>query len=191
MERNLKFASFDNDGHVIIKLQEVSHIANETPEAIGDEEESGDETNTDGFGLDSYRKPHKDFIDCFKKLRRLALAACDIGVEPKEVTDSWNVFAVKIDGNIETKQSRVLITLQKFVKRTGKYIRFKTPQITMYPEKDDVQAFKDADKITVIVEDLIEECWAYSDGTKTGEEKKKAAVQMALFPKNRPLMKVA
>ncbi len=189
MERRLEYVSFDKDEKVKIRLFEENHIASEEKE--GSDEVGDDETDVDDHAVGSKRKPHKDFTDCFKKLRRLALAACDIGVEPKEITDSWNVVAIKISGNIDMQTSRVVMTLQKFVKRTGKYIKFNTPQITMYPEKDDTQRFHDVEKMTPIIEDLQEECWAYIDGIKTGEDKKKAAIQMPLFPAKRVHMKVA
>lgn len=177
MEKQLRQITVSEEGRIKLIFAEVAHIASENQ---GEDSEE-DFVDVNEFTVKSMHLPHKDLLESMKKLRKFALESQEIEITTKELT-TWNVSGVKISGDVLEKKSRVVLTLSKKVKRTGKFIHFSTGQVTMYPEKEDASAYHNADKMTVIIEDLIEECWSYLDGTKTGEEKKKGVVQMPLFP---------
>ncbi len=123
-------------------------------------------------------KPHKDFLNCLKQLRKHALEICEIEVDSKAIS-SWHVCGIKISGDVELKKSRVQLILAKDVKRTGKRMEFNNcPQITMYPEPDadSAKMYHDIAKLTPIVEDLIEEGFSYLNGKYEDE-----TIQLKLF----------
>lgn len=153
---------------------EVSFVNTITPES--DSEEIGEESKKQ---IEQYFyskiRPHKDFIDAFKKLRKAALEICDIEVSNKSLSD-WNVSGVKIAGDMFLHQSRVILTLSKIVNMTNKVIKFKTPQVTMFPEMEDTERFSGAEALTKQIESLIDETWAYLNGKFEDEE-----MQLELF----------
>ena len=75
------------------------------------------------------------------------------------------------------------MTLAKTVKRTGKVCKMKTTQITMYPDPDDVNAYKDADKLTMKIEEVIMEAWEYLNGKYDESD----FSQLPLFATEKPL----
>lgn len=177
-ERQLVSVRISNDAdEVKIKFREI----------ITKELEEGQEENqvvTNDFTVTSKNKPHKDFIDSLKKLRKFGLAALEINLADddgpgKEQIRLWSVLALKFSGDVIAQQSRVVMTLGKYVKRTKKVSEIKTGQITMYPQNDDVTKMADVDKMTAIVEDVIEECWSYLDGKYADEDEG----QLPLFAK--------
>ncbi len=160
-------------------------------EIVTKELEEGQEENqvvSNDFTVTSKNKPHKDFVDSMKKLRKHGLEALEIeladGDGPgKEQIRLWSVLALKFSGDVVTKQSRVVMTLGKYVKRTKKVSEIKTPQITMYPQSDDTNQLANVDKMTTIIEDVIEECWSYLDGKYAEEDEG----QLPLFAKPEPI----
>jgi hypothetical protein len=134
------------------------------------------------YSIKGRHRPHKDFIDAMKSLRKMALEANEMTVDSKEIS-SWTVNGLDIAGDMFLKQSRVVLILAKTVKRTGKVSEMKTTQITMYPEKDDPQAFKDVDKLTKGIEYVIGEAWEYLNG-KYDEN---ISSQIPLFETQKPL----
>ena len=176
-ERQLISVTMGHDAdHVKIKFREIT-----VHEAEGEGE--GDKTSYNIFVVESDTIPHKDFIESMKKLRKFALAANEIEVDSKSI-GTWSISKLKISGDHTMKQSRIVLTLSHYVKRTKKVVEMPTGQITMYPETDDASKFPDVDKMTPIVEDVIEECWCYIEGTKVGEE---SEGQLPLFPKRDPV----
>ena len=106
-------------------------------------------------------RPHKDLVDSMKKLRKHALQVVEID------TDSlphYTVSSIKISGDLILKQSRVVMTLSKFVKSTSKIVPIKCPQVTMYPTDQDKVKYFDAEAMTTIIEDIVEEAWSYLRG---------------------------
>jgi len=121
-------------------------------------------------------RPHKDFIEEMKKLRKFALELCEMDVNSKEIGD-WNVCGLQIAGDIFLHQSRAVLQLAKKVNRTNKVIKFKTPQVTMFPEADEATRYASAEKLTTQIECCIEEAYNYLNGKYEDE-----GIQFQLFP---------
>jgi len=119
------------------------------------------------YGVTGRYKPRKEFVDTMKKLRKFGHELCGMTVESKEIGD-WTVSEVSFAGDVLLKQSRAVLKLSKETP-TGKLIDFKCPQVTMYPEKDDESRYTGAEKMSVILEDLIEEAWLYLNGEYADE----------------------
>lgn len=118
-------------------------------------------------------KPQDNLSNSMKKLRKIALESAEFEVSNKTLPD-WNVSKIKISGDVILHQSRVVMTLAKTVNRTGKVIPIVVPEITMYGNSE----FAKADEMTKIIEDIIEEYWAYLNGDYTPN-------QISIFPKKR------
>lgn len=157
------------DDEVIINFVELSNDEQPTnpddPNGELDLSESETASLINEFQVKGKFKPHKDLTDSMKKLRKFALEICEIEVDSKDLPN-WNVSALKIDGDLLMKQSRVTLTLTKKVKRTEKLISFNTPQTTMYGESE----YHNAEKMAPVIEDVVEEAWSYLDGTKREQE---------------------
>jgi hypothetical protein len=171
MDKQLRSLSI-TDEHVKISFVEADYFAGSSD----NEEEDNDKISEHHFSVKSGITPHKDLTDSMKKLRRLALDALEINLADAKDYYQWDVTGINIAGNYTEKKSRLVISLAKNVKSTGKAFALKTGQITMYPDAEDKVKFPFADKITPIVEDIIEECWSYLNG-KYEEEG-----QYVLFP---------
>jgi len=178
MERQLRSLEI-TDEKVKIKFVEAAYIAGTSE----NEEEDDDKVSEHKFTTESGLQPHKDLTDSMKKLRRLALEALEINLADTKDYSAWNVVAINIAGNVTEKKSRLVMTLEKEVKATGKGAKIKTGQITMYPDQADKVKFPFADKISPIIEDIIEECWSYLNGKYDESENG----QYVLFP-NRELI---
>jgi hypothetical protein len=144
--------------------------------------EDSDEENavtTNEFSVTSANRPHKDLLDSMKKLRRFGLEILEIELadEAKGIKN-WNVGTIKIIGDLLLKQSRVELTLTKAIDLTGKVAKIKTSQVTMYPSVDDAVKYHNADKMTAVIEDIVEEVWSFLNGKYDSE----IDGQLPLFP---------
>ncbi len=137
-------------------------------------EEEADNIVGNMFVITGKHRPHKDFVDAMKKLRKSGLELLEITTD--SVTD-WTVQEISISGDVVMKQSRVVMTLAKKIKRTGKVSTIKTPQTTMYPEKEDDQRFAGAEAMSKLIESCIDEAVKYLNGKYESDEK-----QLPLFP---------
>jgi hypothetical protein len=173
MERHLRKLEI-TDEFVKIAFVEGDQIAS-TSENL--EEEEGDKVIEDTYNVKSPRRPHKDLTDAMKKLRKLGLEALEINLADVKDVHQWDVLALDIAGNVTMQKSRVVMTLGKRIKATGKVSKIKTGQITMYPDAEDKVKFPYVDKLTPMIETAITEALAYLDG-KMDEDGK----QFALFP---------
>ena len=140
--------------------------------------EGEDENQIKGhkYSITGKISPHKDLTDLMKKLRKYALAVNEIEVDSKDMP-KWTVQAISISGDYLLKKSRCIMTLSKEVKRTGKVAIMKTSQVTMYPQMDEDNRFEDAEKMSEIIEAVIEETWLYLNGKSADDDN-----QLALFP---------
>src|SRR6478609_9122383 len=138
-----------------------------TREIIEGEEEN--QIKGHKYSITGKISPHKDLTDLMKKLRKYALAVNEIEVDSKDLP-KWTVQAVSISGDYLLKKSRVIMTLAKEVKRTGKVAIMKTSQVTMYPQMDE-------EKMSEIIEAIIEETWLYLNGKSDYDDN-----QLQLFP---------
>lgn len=115
-------------------------------------------------------RPHKDLIACMRKLRKHGLDMLNIKLEDEsKQIHEWTVNQIKITGDVTMKQSRVQMKLAKLAPLTQKVCEIPVPQVTMYPAADEQVKYHAADKMTEIIEDIIEEIWSYING-KYGEE---------------------
>jgi hypothetical protein len=163
---------------VIIQFTELE----ETEFGNGEEDEEGSSVLPHVHTILGRHRPAKDFIDAMKGLRKFALDSNEMTVDSKELP-LWTVSTVDIAGDMFLKQSRVVLTLAKMVKRTGKVSEMKLGQITMYPEGDDPTAYKDADKLTKAIEVAIVEAWEYLNGKYDDAD----LSQLPLFPTEKKL----
>src|SRR5882762_8303114 len=104
-------------------------------------EDGGSTVSTNKHGFESGSIPQKQFLDCMKKLRKHALEICEMDIVDKKNYTNWNVSELKISGDVTLKQSRVIMT------------------VTKYGESE----YQEVEKLTAIIEDIIEEAWSYFD----------------------------
>ena len=143
---------------VRIEFDKVSTIGSDLPEE--DQDESSESTDTvDEFRVKSPRRPHKDFVNKFKKLTKFAMLADEIA---DENIGDYQVTRIKISGDMLMKKSRVEMVLSKYVERTGKWIKIPVSQVTMYGETD----FPEINKLTKTIEELCEEAISYAFDNK-------------------------
>lgn len=108
-------------------------------------------------------RPHKDLLDSMKKLRKHAFNLIDLEVDSKYISN-YTVSSLKISGDYLLKQSRVVMMLTKETK-SGKNVPIgPLPQVTMYPSAEEKVKYFDAEAMTEIIEDIIEEIWSYLRG---------------------------
>lgn len=139
-------------------------------------EDSGDNNFSPiDHGIKAQLRPHKDFVDAMKSLRKYGLEICEMTVDSKEIKD-WSVLGFKIVGDMTLHKSRVVLEMAKKVQRTNKIIKFRTPQVTMFPEKEDTERYAEAEKLTRLIEQVITEAWAYLNGKFEDQE-----IQLKLF----------
>lgn len=152
IEKRLRSIQIDPDTlEVKIGFHEVITLAPE-----GDEEgESHAITNK--YTVKSPRKPHKDFVNKMRSLRKYAMELAEIN-DPD--VKNYTVSAVKIDGDMLMKQSRASMVLSKKVERTGKVIDIKVSQVAMYSDSD----YHSHEKMSRAIEELEAEAWAYIGG---------------------------
>ena len=163
-DRQITGIAITAKGKIKITFNEITEI----PPVEGAEEST---TDVNEYSIKTKRKPHKDLLDAMKKLRKDALAICEMNFDGKAI-GSLNVIGIKITGDIVLRQSRVVMTIAKEVKRTGKQIEWSTPQVTMYGESE----YEKAEEMSKLIQALIDETWAYLDGKCEGES------QLPLFP---------
>ena len=171
MEKQLRSLSI-SDEFVKITFVEADYIA-----ASNENEEEDDKVSEHLFSVRSAIRPHKDLTDAMKKLRKLGLEALEINVADAKDVHQWDCVAINIAGSITLQKSRLIMTLEKNVKATGKGAKIKTGQITMYPDAEDKVKFPFADKLTPLIEDVCREAFEYLNG-KTDDD----GTQYVLFP---------
>jgi hypothetical protein len=171
---SLKISSDLDDVEIMFTETSIFEI----PDGAEPDAENDIRQNT--FKVNSNNRPHKDLTNSMLKLRKhcLDILGIELSDESKAIKH-WIVPEIKIDGDVFKKQSRVSMVLAKHVELTGKVTGMKVPQVTMYPKSDDKVKYHAVDKMTSIVEDIIEECWMYLDG----KYEEGLDGQLALFPR--------
>lgn len=154
----------------------TNHTAAEDEEGIDREEKI-----QNFYKVVGARRPHKNLSDSMKSLRKHALALCGIEVSSKHIGD-WTVSEISITGDMTLRQSRCIMKLAKECP-TGKVVEFKVPQVTMYPIQDEEQRYHDAEKMSVTIEDIVEEAWAYLAGRYETEVSGQLPLMFAIEPK--------
>lgn len=133
-------------------------------------EEEEEQIISPEYTAKSPHAPHKDFLDAMKKLRKYALESSEMTVDSKEMPQ-WNVSEIKIAGDMDMQNSRVQFVMSKLVKRINKYIKVgPTPQVSMYPEKDDALRYHNAEAMTKEIEKVIDEAFKYLSGKYADDE---------------------
>lgn len=163
--QQIRKIAIDAKGKVKIDFVEIT-----AGEEIPDQEEPNVIVNE--YFVKSPRKAHKDLLDSMKKLRKFALEICEMIFETKALT-FYDICAIKINGDIALRQSRVILTVSKEVRRTGKEIKFKTPEVTMYGDSE----YERASEMAKVIENVIKEAQLYLGGKCADGD------QLPLFPK--------
>lgn len=176
MERKLRQFTMSHTGAVKVQfVEEIIIAGSKRAKSSEDEDEDDDATSQNKYGAESQNQPHKDLLGCLTILKKHALDICEIGVAGKELA-TWSVSGIKVAGDVSLKKSRVQLRLSKYVKRTKKTVNLWSPQITMYPDIETVLEYNGTDKMTPVVEELIDEIFKYLGG------KYEQTGQLALFP---------
>lgn len=165
----------------VITFQELHTSIEEAEGADPEEAENGEKEiiKKNKFKTESEFMPHKDFIKAMDKLTKFAL---DLGEINDEDTSNYHCVALKIDGDMVMKQSRVTLSLEKFVDRTSATLQLgDMPQCEMYGDSD----YGAVKQLSKAVEEVVEEAYAFLAG-KYGDDSKG---QLPLF--ERVMMKVA
>lgn len=136
-------------------------LGNGTEEDGEDESEKVDANHE--YTVKGKHRPHKDFVDSMKSLRKFALELYEVEIESTKIA-SWNVFEIAIAGDVFLKKSRATFILAHLIKATGKYAETKLSQVTMYPEKDETDRYHNAEKMSKAIEKCIEEAFKYLNG---------------------------
>lgn len=171
-DRQLRKLSISPNGEVKVTFIEVL-LTGSIEERVTDElTESENASVVNEFTVKSPLRPHKDLLDAMKKLRGHGMDICEMFLDSK-ARAHYDISSIKIVGDVLMKQSRVIMTISKEVKRTGKYIHWDTPQTTMYGESE----YPKAEEMSRLIENVIEETWLYLDG------KGELDNQLPLFPK--------
>lgn len=152
-----------SDEKVKIKFVELEAIA-----ASKDSKTDDDKAKGHKWGCESTNIPHKDLTDSMKKLRKHGFEILGLDIDSKDLS-RWNCSMIKISGDYLLKKARVILQLSVRSKLTGKLSYIETGQVTMYPDAEDAVKYHDADKMTVVIEDCIEEAFSYLNG-KYGED---------------------
>jgi|SRR5690242_4629698 len=165
MEKKLRQFTISPKGEKTIQfIEEVITAGLKVAKDAEDEDEDEDATSANRYTIKSENEPHKDLWECMKDLKKHAMDVCEIGIAGKEL-GSWSVTGIKVAGDVVMKKSRVQLQLSKYVKRTKKTISFWSPQVTMYPDKSGTEVeYENVDKLTEVVEALIDEVFAYIAG---------------------------
>lgn len=171
MEKQLRSLAI-SDEFVKITFVEGDYIAGST-----DAEEDDDKVSEHLYSVKSAIRPHKDLTAAMKKLRKLGLEALEINLADDKDVHQWDCVGINIAGNVTLQKSRLVMTLEKKVRATGKGAKIKTDQITMYPDAEDKVKFPFVDKLTPLIEEVCDEAFAYLGG-KTDDE----GAQYVLFP---------
>lgn len=165
MEKNKQITGISINAKGKVKIDFDAYVAQE-PEG---DEEAGFEINE--HSINSPRLAHKDLLDALKKLRKYALETCEMITDSKATT-FYTVSEISIDGDMSLRQARVIMTVSKEVRWTGKQIKWKTPQITLYGESE----YPNHEALAKQIEVVISEAWEYLDG------KSQRGDQLPLFP---------
>lgn len=127
-------------------------------------------------------RPHKDLIDCLKKLRKPAIDHLGINLaDPAKDIKEFTVLSIKIIGSVDLKQSRVKIGLSKKVDHLNEVVDLDVPWFTMYPSEEEKAKYPNAEKVAPIVEDIVEEVWSYLFNGKFDDSQGMDLKQLALF----------
>lgn len=128
-------------------------------------ESAQDEENDDQVDkiIKTNIRPHKDFVDAMKKLRKLALDIISLKADAKEIGDYF-VTELKIVGNAEMHQSRCSMKLTRQLEKLGTRVNIPIPSIKMYPEKEDVTAYPKHEELVVAVREACNEAMKFVQG---------------------------
>ena len=158
VDRQFRKIEISEDNTVKVSFREILTLPPDHPE-------NDNPIKVRKYTVESDDVPHDDLIDLLKKLKVHALAINEMEVDDAKKKGDYQVTTVQIDGDVLLQKSRVKFVISKTVNRTGKIIPIKTCQTTMYGDSD----YAEHEKMSKILEELIEEVWLYLTG-KSGEE---------------------
>lgn len=178
MEKQIKSMVITAEEGVKIRFFRPDVVAG-SKQKKGEDSEDEDEVKVPKYDVDSPYHPHPDLLSILQKIRKHAI---DINEIDLKSTSGWECTGIKIAGDVVLKKSRVQIRLSKYVKRSKKYVHMAYgPQVTMYPDKEETVMYPAADKLTELIEELLDEIELYLNG-KYGEDfTAEQGEQLALF----------
>lgn len=162
----LKKVKITNDLKVELTFNEKA-----TLNTVNEEDGSENFVNNE-YSVKSKYIPHDDLVESLKMLRKHALAICEISVDSKEIKD-YTVNAISIQGTLEEKNARIVITIAKRIKRAKKPVFITAPQTSLF----DPVEYPKCEDLVKLVKEVIKEVWLYRGGKHLGEE------QLSLFSK--------
>lgn len=153
IDRQFRKLEISEDNKVKVKFVEVITNPSSHPE-------NDNEITVRKYAVESEDLPHPDLIDLVKKLKVHALAVNEMEIEDSKKRGDYRVSSIQVDGDLLLQKSRVKFVISKTVNRTNGEIKIETGQTTMYGESN----YAEHEKMSKIIEDLIEEVWLYLSG---------------------------
>ena len=128
-------------------------------------ESAQDEENDDEVDkiIKTNIRPHKDFVDVMKKLRKLALDIISIKADAKEIGEYF-VTELKIAGNMELHQSRVSMKVSRHIAKSGVKYALPIPQTEMFPEKENKKAYHKHEELATLVYEACKQAMLFIGG---------------------------
>lgn len=108
-------------------------------------------------------RPHKDFVDVMKKLRKLALDIISIKADAKEIAEYF-VTELKIAGNMELHQSRCAMKLMRNIDKTGVKYTIPVPQTEMFPDAENKKKYAKHEELAALVYEACKQAMAFIGG---------------------------
>lgn len=107
--------------------------------------------------------PDPEFLKALQGMKRFAMSIAEFNRKDIPLVNNFTIESVKVKGEQEKENSRIEFTLIKWVKRTGKGIKFNTGQCVMY-DATDKSAITDIEQMTKAFDTLAAEAWEYMNG---------------------------
>lgn len=101
-------------------------------------------------------RPHKDFMDAMKMLRKPVIDICELG--DYKHFDKYRIYGVSFSG--EQDEAKVIISFGKEVDWSGLVFNSNTPLTPLY-DQDKFQGAAQLDKFCAAI---LREAWLYIDG---------------------------
>lgn len=130
------------------------------------EESSQERTNHWAFTTDV--PPSKELNDKFLSLRKYAMIMGEFNDKELPLRNSFRVLTMKIVGQQDLENSRVEFVIQKFIKRTKKWMKMDPGQVVMYENNEDKKkasmTIEKREEMVAAINEVIAEAWAYIEG---------------------------
>lgn len=123
----------------------------------GQESEEENDTMIGNHRIRGHRNPHKDLVTSFGKLRRHALAICEIS---DENAADYQVLEFVLKGSMKDKKARVKLVIRKWRREAKKYTSPWNVDIALFTKSD----YKSSAALVTIIEEILDETKQYLGG---------------------------